>query len=123
MGVIRRVFDTRMERLAALEIIDTNLAEHDEMRARFLDEARITGQLDHPNILPVHDIITDDAGQPSAFMMKLVDGKTLADPHPHRPTAIRRRHRERHDARDAHVRTTPTARPRPERPPATGPVP
>ena len=78
MGVIERVFDTRMERTAALKIIDPNLAAHDEMRARFLDEARITGQLDHPNIVPVHDLILDEAGQPSAFVMKLVDGKTLA---------------------------------------------
>jgi serine/threonine-protein kinase len=78
MGVIRRVFDTRMERTAALKIIDPNLAAHDEMRSRFLDEARITGQLDHPNIVPVHDLILDEGAQPRAFVMKLVDGKTLA---------------------------------------------
>jgi CRP-like cAMP-binding protein/tRNA A-37 threonylcarbamoyl transferase component Bud32 len=78
MGMIRRVFDTRMERLAALKVIDPNLAEHHEMRTRFLDEARITGQLDHPNIVPVHDLMFDAAGQPNAFMMKLVDGMTLA---------------------------------------------
>jgi serine/threonine-protein kinase len=79
MGMIRRVYDTRMQRAQAVKIIDPGLAEHDEMRARFLDEARITGQLDHPNIVPVHDLILDESGEPSAFAMKLVDGKTLTD--------------------------------------------
>jgi eukaryotic-like serine/threonine-protein kinase len=77
MGMIRRVFDARMERTTALKIIDPALASHDEMRARFHDEARITGQLDHPNIVPVHDLILDEDGQPRAFVMKLVDGVTL----------------------------------------------
>ena len=77
MGVIHRVFDTRMERTVALKVIDPALASHPEMTARFFDEARITGQLDHPNIVPVHDVILDDHGQPSAMVMKLVDGETL----------------------------------------------
>jgi eukaryotic-like serine/threonine-protein kinase len=79
MGMIRRVFDTQMERTTALKIIDPQLAADDEMRMRFLDEARITGQLDHPNIVPVHDLIFDGGGEPRAFVMKLVDGKTLTD--------------------------------------------
>ncbi len=77
MGVVHRVFDTRMERSTALKVIDPQYAAHPEMTARFFDEARITGQLDHPNIVPVHDVIVDEHGQPTAMMMKLVDGETL----------------------------------------------
>jgi len=90
MGVIHRVFDTRMERTTALKVIDPALASHPEMTARFFDEARITGQLDHPNIVPVHDVIVDERGQPSAMTMKLVDGQTLTA----RIAATPRRERE-----------------------------
>jgi serine/threonine-protein kinase len=77
MGVIRKVFDTRIERHAALKVIDPQLATHPDALGRFLDEARITGQLDHPNIVPVYDVDVDGAGIPSALMMKLVEGETL----------------------------------------------
>lgn len=44
---------------------------------RFIDEARITASLEHPNIVPVHDIGIDAAGAPY-FTMKLLRGETLA---------------------------------------------
>jgi len=77
MGVIHRAFDTRTERTIALKVIDPEWASNEEMIARFFDEARITGQLDHPNIVPVHDVLVDDNGAPTAMVMKLVDGETL----------------------------------------------
>ncbi|MBA2540675.1 MAG: serine/threonine protein kinase, partial [Deltaproteobacteria bacterium] len=77
MGVIHRAFDTRTERTLAIKVIDPAYAANPEMIARFFDEARITGQLDHPNIVPVHDILVDDNEQPTAMVMKLVDGETL----------------------------------------------
>jgi serine/threonine protein kinase len=45
--------------------------------AHFIEEAQITGQLDHPNIVPVHDIEMDEQGLPTRFTMKLVRGSTL----------------------------------------------
>src|SRR5690606_19401474 len=50
---------------------------------RFLREAKITGQLEHPNIVPVYEIATRDDGR-VFYTMKLVRGKTLA----HRLLAI-----------------------------------
>ena len=44
---------------------------------RFLNEARITAMLEHPNIVPVHEIGVDNSGAPY-FTMKLLRGKTLA---------------------------------------------
>jgi serine/threonine protein kinase len=44
--------------------------------ARFLEEAQITGQLDHPGIVPVHELGVDEAGR-AFFTMKLVRGKTF----------------------------------------------
>ncbi len=44
---------------------------------RFIQEARITASLEHPNIVPVHDIGVDASGAPY-FTMKLLQGETLA---------------------------------------------
>jgi tetratricopeptide (TPR) repeat protein/tRNA A-37 threonylcarbamoyl transferase component Bud32 len=45
---------------------------------RFLREARITGQLEHPGIVPVHELGSDDKGQP-VYVMKFVHGRTMTD--------------------------------------------
>jgi serine/threonine protein kinase len=49
-----------------------------ETEARFLREARIQGRLDHPAIVPVHELGRDDRDQPF-FAMKQLAGKTLAE--------------------------------------------
>jgi serine/threonine-protein kinase len=46
-------------------------------KQRFFDEARITAQLDHPNVVPVHDLALDPASGEPFFTMKLVEGHTL----------------------------------------------
>ncbi|MFO0588642.1 MAG: serine/threonine-protein kinase [Polyangiaceae bacterium] len=44
--------------------------------ARFVDEIRTIGKLEHPNIIPIHDVGTDATGD-LYFVMKYVDGETL----------------------------------------------
>jgi eukaryotic-like serine/threonine-protein kinase len=43
---------------------------------RFDEEVRVVGQLEHPNIVPIHDVGTDDDGR-RYFTMKFVEGETL----------------------------------------------
>jgi serine/threonine protein kinase len=42
----------------------------------FLREAQVTGQLDHPNIVPIHELGRDAKGE-LFFTMKLVEGQSL----------------------------------------------
>ncbi len=77
MSSIRTVFDRVVRRRVAMKV-------HDRDRdptglTHFIEEARITGQLDHPTIIPVHDVQYDEQGLPTRFTMKLVEGETLAD--------------------------------------------
>jgi hypothetical protein len=77
MSSIHTVFDRLMQRTVAMKV-------HDHGRdpaglAQFVEEARITGQLDHPNIIPVHELQLADSVLPSRFTMKLVEGETLSD--------------------------------------------
>jgi serine/threonine-protein kinase len=75
MSSVRKVFDRMIMREVAMKILDPS-RDFDEL-AHFVEEAQITGQLDHPNIVPVHDIELDEQGLPTRFTMKLVRGQTL----------------------------------------------
>ncbi|MCW5634576.1 MAG: protein kinase [Rubrivivax sp.] len=79
MGSIHRLYDLELRRRVALKVIDPGLATDPEMRQRFVDEARITGALAHPNIVPVHDLAFDERAGRAAYTMKLVDGRTLTE--------------------------------------------
>lgn len=78
MGTVRRVLDRIILRDAAMKVIDEAFASS-EAGGRFLEEAQITGQLDHPNIVPVYDIGLGEDGTPRFFTMKLVRGHTLTE--------------------------------------------
>ena len=75
MGVVRRVFDQDLLRYSALKVLDPQSEAHPSHIRRFLGEARITGQLQHPHVVPVHDVGVKDGSL--AFSMKLVEGRTL----------------------------------------------
>ncbi len=76
MNSVRRVFDKFLLREAALKVLEPNIEPGDYRARRFLEEARVTGQLEHPNIVPIHELGTDDDGV-LYFSMKLVQGQTL----------------------------------------------
>ena len=76
MGVVYRASQLGLGRQIAFKrLID---APTEEMRARFVREARLTAQLDHPNIVPVHLLDPGSDEGPGGYAMKLVEGKTLA---------------------------------------------
>jgi WD40 repeat protein/serine/threonine protein kinase len=75
MGIVLRGRDSGLHREVAIKIIRDN--QNAIQRARFIKEAQITGQLEHPNIVPVHEFGTDAQGK-LFFAMKLVRGRTLA---------------------------------------------
>ena len=77
MGVIHRVRDVELDRTLALkEMALAPADEHELEAARFLEEAQITAQLDHPGIVPVHEVGMDAEGR-LFFAMKLVRGRDL----------------------------------------------
>jgi serine/threonine protein kinase/Flp pilus assembly protein TadD len=74
MGVIVKVVDNDIRRPVAMKVI---LGEDNRNRLeRFVEEAQVTGQLEHPNIVPVHEIGIDEGGK-VYFTMKLVGGESL----------------------------------------------
>jgi hypothetical protein len=74
MGVILRVLDRDLRRETAMKVMLGGLSGNERMR--FVEEAQVTGQLEHPNIVPIHDLGVDEEGRPF-FTMKLVRGRSL----------------------------------------------
>jgi serine/threonine-protein kinase len=78
VGVVLWGRDTKLGRDLALKVLQQKHRDYPEMIQRFVEEARIAGQLQHPGIVPVHDLGTLGDGRPY-FSMKLVKGRTLAE--------------------------------------------
>ena len=78
MGSILEASDTELSRTVAMKVLLLKAAATDEVSERFIREANILARLEHPNIVPIHELGTDDAGQPY-YTMKMVKGKTLQD--------------------------------------------
>jgi serine/threonine-protein kinase len=77
MGSVRRLRDKLILRTVAKKQLHQAALGVPGAPLRFLEEAQITGQLDHPNIVPIYDVVVDESGVPAYFTMKLVRGKTL----------------------------------------------
>jgi tetratricopeptide (TPR) repeat protein len=84
IGIVLRAHDTAFHRTVALKLLQPPQASPD-MAQRFLEEAQVLGQLQHPGIPPVHDLGTLPDGRPF-FAMKLIKGRTLAELLKERPS-------------------------------------
>ena len=76
MGVVYRARDTALDRDVAVKLLSERYSADSVPAQRFLSEARITGQLQHPSIPAVHQVGTLANGRPF-LAMKLIKGSTL----------------------------------------------
>jgi serine/threonine-protein kinase len=78
MGEIFKAQDTRLNRYVAVKVLSSTGGGGDvERRKRFTQEAQAASALNHPNIITIHDIISD--GDTDYMVMEYVSGKTLVD--------------------------------------------
>lgn len=78
LGCVRRARDLYLGRDVAIkELLPGSTSTADRIE-RFFLEAQLTGQLEHPGIVPVHALGATGDGQPF-YTMKLIQGKTLAE--------------------------------------------
>jgi len=85
MGQVQRVWDEVLDRELAVKRVELQLGgeaapdrreRHRWKLERFIEEARVTGQLEHPGIVPIHDIALDEDGT-LFFTMPLIQGDTV----------------------------------------------
>ncbi len=77
IGVVMRGQDGDLGRCVAIKFLQDQFADSESALQRFVEEAQIGGQLQHPGIVPVYELGTRD-GRPF-FAMKLIQGETLLE--------------------------------------------
>jgi len=77
MGEIWKAQDTRLNRFVAVKILTEASSGDPERRRRFIQEAQAASALNHPNIITIHDIISE--GNADYMVMEYIQGKTLID--------------------------------------------
>jgi eukaryotic-like serine/threonine-protein kinase len=77
-AVLQTCRDSNLGRTVVMKILHPHLAQNEYMKARFLREARVTAQLQHPATVPVYEIGHDIEGR-LYFTMKMVEGQTLRE--------------------------------------------
>ena len=78
IGEVWRVHDTHLDRVLAMKLLRSSVLQKASLRARFIEEARATAQLQHPGIVPVHELGQTSDGR-FWFTMMEVRGQTLAE--------------------------------------------
>jgi len=78
MGAVLKAQDNNLARTVALKVMLNSADANDQTVFSFVAEAQITGQLEHPNIVPLHDIGVAADGT-IYYTMKLIEGRTLRD--------------------------------------------
>src|SRR5579864_9387740 len=76
MGEVYRARDTRLDRIVAIKVLPTHLANRSELRERFEREARTIASLNHPHICTLFDIGQQDGIE--FLVMEYIEGETLA---------------------------------------------
>jgi serine/threonine-protein kinase len=92
MGRVWRARDNDLNREVAFKEVLPDQVLEPEVRRRFLQEAQITGQLDHPGIVPVYELARRPGDEQPFYTMKFVRGRTLHE-------AIKDYHQQRADGR------------------------
>jgi serine/threonine protein kinase len=78
MGRIEAVVDRPLDRATVRKCIHDQLARSEQPARMFVREARVTGMLQHPGVVPVHDLGVDSEGY-LYYTMERVEGRTLEE--------------------------------------------
>ncbi|MEM7474459.1 MAG: protein kinase [Planctomycetota bacterium] len=78
LGVVFLAEDSQLRRKVALKQIKPERADESVYREKFSQEAEITGQLEHPGIVPIYALGTDANGRPY-YAMRFIEGESLRD--------------------------------------------
>src|ERR1700683_5483402 len=76
MGEVYRAKDSRLNRIVAIKVLSSHLADSSELKERFEREARTIASLNHPHICTLYDIGHQDGTD--FLVMEYLEGETLA---------------------------------------------
>ena len=77
MGIVYLARDVKLDRRVAIKVLPPQLASRDDIRERFVREARTAAKLSHPSIVPVYR--ADELQGVAFFVMAYIEGESLGD--------------------------------------------
>jgi serine/threonine protein kinase/Flp pilus assembly protein TadD len=77
MGIVYKAQDTKLDRLVAIKFLPNHSSVNADTKARFIQEAKATAALNHPNILSIYEI--DDHDEHPFIVLEFIDGQTLKE--------------------------------------------
>jgi len=78
MGLVYDARQTAVDRRVAVKMLKPDINKNDQLREQFLHEAVVTGELDHPNIVPIYDLSSTEEGV-LFYAMKQIRGTLWSD--------------------------------------------
>ncbi|HEY6051044.1 MAG TPA: serine/threonine-protein kinase, partial [Thermoanaerobaculia bacterium] len=78
MGAIYKVRHRLLDEIRVIKVMRPQILSNEEMKRRFVEEARTATKLKHPNICTIYDFALDEDGT-AYLVMEFIDGVTLAD--------------------------------------------
>ena len=75
MAIVYKAKDRKLNRMVAVKVLKPELRGDTDLRRRFHAESEAVARLNHPNIINVFDVSTNDENE--YFVMELIDGITL----------------------------------------------
>ena len=78
MGAVYKVRHRLLEEIRVIKVMRPQLEQQEEIKSRFLREAKIAVRMRHPNVAQMYDFSIDDAGN-SFIVMEYIDGVTLQE--------------------------------------------
>src|SRR3989442_11349058 len=82
MGVVYKARDQHLDRFVAIKVLPPELVADPDRKRRFAQEAKAASALNHPNIITIHDIASDNSRD--FIVMEYVQGRTLGELIPRR---------------------------------------
>ena len=76
-ATVRKMYDPSLRRRVAMKTLSADLSGNPRAHRDFVQEAEITAQLEHPNIIPIHELAMVDGR--ASFSMRLIRGQTLRE--------------------------------------------
>ena len=77
MGIVYKGIHTKLEQYVAIKVLSPQFASNQNMKTKFLSEAKIQAQLSHPNVVNIMNYIEDE--DETYLIMEYIDGETLED--------------------------------------------
>ncbi len=77
MGVVYKGIHTRLEQFVAIKVLSPQFASNQNMKSKFLSEAKIQAQLLHPNVVNIMNFIEEE--DETYLIMEYIDGETLEE--------------------------------------------